>query len=245
MIPLETWYNDHVKKFNKFEMQNILNVQFFRDPPRPIIIDKSSFYSPCDGTILYQKTVTPTDQILEVKGMKYDLESLTQGQLKPDPINNPENLYDVIGVFMTFYDVHVIRMPTSGLLKWQDLDSIMSYNFPMLGVETALFANDPNYENMGLDYLFNNERRLNTIVNNKLNYKYHVVTIADEEIDCIMNYGDSGDFYEQGSRFSIIRWGSQCDMILPHDKRYNIELQGKELYHVEAGIDKLAKVRKK
>ena len=44
----------------------------------------------------------------------------------------------------------------------------------------------------------------------------------------------------QGDRFSFVRWGSQCDIILPLRKDLNIQpLIGKD-FHVEAGVDRVA-----
>ena len=39
----------------------------------------------------------------------------------------------VIGIFMSFYDVHINRIPYGGILKYKSLEPIESTNKPMLG----------------------------------------------------------------------------------------------------------------
>jgi phosphatidylserine decarboxylase len=47
---------------------------------------------------------------------------------------------------------------------------------------------------------------------------------------------------EQNSRFSLIRWGSQVDLVLPLDERFDFELLLENEMHVNAGLDKLIKI---
>ena len=44
----------------------------------------------------------------------------------------------------------------------------------------------------------------------------------------------------QGDRFSFVRWGSQCDIIMPLHKDLKIEPLIDSDMHVEAGVDKIA-----
>jgi len=48
--------------------------------------------------------------------------------------------------------------------------------------------------------------------------------------------------FAQNERFSLIRWGSQVDLILPLDERFDFELCLEDHMHVEAGLDKLIKI---
>ena len=41
----------------------------------------------------------------------------------------------VIGIFMSFYDVHINRIPYGGVLTYKHLEPIESTNRPMLAVE--------------------------------------------------------------------------------------------------------------
>ena len=230
---LEDWLNGEVAELSKLPIGELSNTFFFRDPLRPTYIDNEHFYSPADGTILYQKFVLPGEQVLEIKGIDYTLQDV----MGDKNYNNPSL---VIGIFMSFYDVHINRIPYSGTIKYNRLEPIESTNKPMLAVEKDILNKVINPNNMG--YLKYNERVLNTIYNSSLNYTYHIVQIADEDVNVIAPFKQQGDLCTQNERFSLIRWGSQVDLVLPLDKRFTFELLLKETMHVNAGIDKLIKI---
>ena len=230
---LEDWLNGEVKELSKLPVGDLSNTFFFRDPPRANHIDWEHFYSPADGTILYQKMVLPSEQVLEIKGIDYTLQDVMG-----DKDYNKPSL--VIGIFMSFYDVHINRIPYSGVIKYNRLEPIESTNKPMLAVEKDILNKVINPNNM--DYLKYNERVLNTIYNSSLNYTYHIVQIADEDINVIAPFKQQNDLCIQNERFSLIRWGSQVDLVLPLDKRFTFELLLKETMHINAGIDKLIKI---
>jgi hypothetical protein len=93
------------------------------------------------------------------------------------------------------------------------------------------------------DYLKNNERMFNKIYSPRLDYTYYLIQIADEDVDVIAHFiHDQNSLVSQNDRFSLIRWGSQVDLVLPLDKRYNFELIHSDTTHVEAGVDKLIKL---
>jgi phosphatidylserine decarboxylase len=52
---LQEWLSTEVKQLQKMPVGELSNTFFFRDPIRPNFIDHEHFYSPADGTILYQK----------------------------------------------------------------------------------------------------------------------------------------------------------------------------------------------
>ena len=230
---LEDWLKGEVSELSKFPIGELSNTFFFRDPLRPTYIDNEHFYSPADGTILYQKMVLPSEQVLEIKGIDYTLQDVMG-----DKDYNKPSL--VIGIFMSFYDVHINRIPYSGVIKYNRLEPIESTNKPMLAVEKDILNKVINPNNM--DYLKYNERVLNTIYNSSLNYTYHIVQIADEDINVIAPFKQQNDLCIQNERFSLIRWGSQVDLVLPLDKRFTFELLLKETMHINAGIDKLIKI---
>ena len=230
---LEDWLNNEVAELSKLPIGELSNTFFFRDPLRPTYIDNEHFYSPADGTILYQKMVLPSEQVLEIKGIDYTLQDVMG-----DKDYNKPSL--VIGIFMSFYDVHINRIPYSGVIKYNRLEPIESTNKPMLAVEKDILNKVINPNNM--DYLKYNERVLITIYNSSLNYTYHIVQIADEDINVIAPFKQQNDLCIQNERFSLIRWGSQVDLVLPLDKRFTFELLLKETMHINAGIDKLIKI---
>ena len=230
---LEDWLNGEVAELSKLPISELSNTFFFRDPPRSTYIDNKHFYSPADGTILYQKFVLPNEQVLEIKGIDYTLQDVMG-----DKDYNTPSL--VIGIFMSFYDVHINRIPYNGVIKYNRLEPIESTNKPMLAVEKDILNKVINPNNM--DYLKYNERMLNKIYNSFLDYTYYVVQIADEDVNVIAPFKQQGDLCTQNERFSLIRWGSQVDLVLPLDKRFSFELLLKETMHVNAGLDKLIKI---
>ena len=234
---LEDWLNGEVAELSKLPFGELSNTFFFRDPLRPTYIDSEHFYSPADGTILYQKLVMPgapcCEGIIEIKGKNYTLQDVMG-----DKDYNKPSL--VIGIFMSFYDVHINRIPYSGTIKYNRLEPIESTNKPMLAVEKDILNKVINPNNM--DYLKYNERVLNTVYNASLDYTYHIVQIADEDVNVIAPFKQQGDLCTQNERFSLIRWGSQVDLVLPIDSRYQFELLLKETMHVNAGLDKLIKI---
>ncbi len=234
---LEDWLNGEVAELSKLPIGELSNTFFFRDPLRPSYIDNEHFYSPADGTILYQKMVIPgapcCENIIEIKGKNYTLQDVMG-----DKDYNKPSL--VIGIFMSFYDVHINRIPYSGTIKYNRLEPIESTNKPMLAVEKDILNKVINPNNM--DYLKYNERVLNTIYNSSLDYTYYIVQIADEDVNVIAPFKQQGDLCTQNERFSLIRWGSQVDLVLPIDSRFSFELLLKETMHINAGLDKLIKI---
>lgn len=234
---LKEWIATDVADAEKLGISKMSNEYFFRDPPRPTYVDHEYFYSPADGTILYQKIVDPTEKIVEIKGINYTLQDVMG-----DSTYNKRSL--VIGIFMSFFDVHINRVPYGGILKYKRLDPIESTNLPMLALEKDILNKTINPNNMG--YMKNNERMINTIYSPSLDYTYHVIQIADEDVDVICHFTqEQNELYGQNDRFSLIRWGSQAEIIAPIDDRYEFELCLPDHMHVEAGLDRLFRIHYK
>jgi len=232
---LEDWLDGEVAELSKLEVGELSNTFFFRDPMRPNYIDYKHFYSPADGTILYQKFVRDaTEPIVEIKGMNYTLQDVLGNKF----YNQPSL---VIGIFMSFYDVHINRIPYAGILQYRGLAPIESTNKPMLATEKDILNAVINPNN--LEYLKYNERMLNKIYSPQLDYTYFLVQIADEDVNVIAPFiNDQNAPVSQNERFSLIRWGSQVDLVLPLDKRYDFDLVLDDEMHVNAGLDKLVKI---
>lgn len=231
---LEQWLEEDVSKCDKMSIQKLSHEYFFRDPSRPNYINHEYFYSPADGTILYQKIVQPDEKIVEIKGVNYTLKDVMGDKNFSKPSL-------VIGIFMSFYDVHINRIPYAGILKYEGKEPIESTNRPMLALEKDILNAAINPNNM--DYMKFNERMINTIYSPLLNYTYYVVQLGDEDVNVIVPFDtDQKVPYSQNQRFSLIRWGSQCDLILPLDERFDFDLCQKDTWHCEAGIDPLVKI---
>ena len=233
---LKEWLGGEVKELQKLPVGELSNTFFFRDPLRPNYIDNEHFYSPADGTILYQKVVNPGEAVVEIKGVNYTLQDV----MGDDEFDKPAL---VIGIFMSFYDVHINRVPYGGILRYELLEPIESTNKPMLAIEKDILNQTINPNN--LDYLKYNERMRNEVYIPSLNYKYYMLQIADEDVNVIAPFKHQGELCMQNERFSLIRWGSQVDLVLPLDDRFDFEVLLDDAMHVNAGLDKLVKINHK
>jgi phosphatidylserine decarboxylase len=235
---LQEWIKTDVAKAEKMSIGQLSNQFFFRDPIRPNYIDNEHFYSPADGTILYQKFIKdPSEPVVEIKGINYTLQDVMC-----DKDYNKPSL--VVGIFMSFYDVHINRIPYGGYLSYKAIDAIESMNKPMLATEKDIFNGAINPNN--LEYLKYNERMWNKIYSPSLDYAYYLIQIADEDVNVIAPFTTTqNDLFVQNERFSLIRWGSQVDLVLPLDERFDFELCLEDTMHIEAGIDKLIKIKTK
>jgi phosphatidylserine decarboxylase len=232
---LAEWIATDVEPMKDKSVRWLSEHHFFRDPPRPTYSDVSYFFSPADGIILYQKVVQAGDPIVEIKGRPYTLRDAMR-----DAAYDRPSL--VIAIFMTFYDVHVNRVPYPGLLSYRYLEPIDTYNHPMLNVEKGLLEARPALNDA--EYLCHNQRMLNRFYSVQLGQSYYVLQVADYDVDCIVAFDVRQHQPRlQGERFSQIRFGSQVDLIVPlSDRQEFISLQ-EVGHHVEAGIDPLIVIR--
>lgn len=232
---LSQWIATDVAKAEKLGISKLSNEFFFRDPSRPNYINHEYFYSPADGVILYQKFIKdPSQPVVEIKGINYTLQDVMG-----DKEYNTPSL--VIGVFMSFYDVHINRIPYGGIIHYKRLEPIESTNKPMLAIEKDILNKTINPDN--LEYLKYNERMLNTIYSPSLDYTYHVLQIADEDVNVIAPFTEQKQSLSQNQRFSLIRWGSQVDIVAPLDERFDFELIQDDHVHIEGGIDPIFKIK--
>ena len=95
---LEDWLNGEVAELSKKSVGELSNNFFFRDPLRPTHIDYKHFYSPADGTILYQKVVQPGDQVLEIKGVDYTLQDVMGDR----DYNHPSLVIGILDLLKSF-----------------------------------------------------------------------------------------------------------------------------------------------
>jgi len=232
---LREWVETDVQHQKDKPLKWISEEHFFRDPSRPVYSDCSYFFSPADGIILYQRVVEPDECIVDIKGESYSLRAAMQ-----DDVFDKTSL--VIGIFMTMYDVHINRIPYSGVLSYKELDPITTFNQPMLDVERDL-VDGLTIDLNKADYLHNNQRMLNRIYAPDLHQHYYVLQIADYDVDHITPFNlRQNAVMSQNRRFSQIRFGSQVDLIIPISDGYRFEPVQEVGTHVEAGIDPLVSI---
>ena len=232
---LVEWLETEVRPFQDKTVAWLSQFHFFRDPMRPTYSDLNYFFSPADGVLVYQCPVRPEAAIVQIKGRAYSLrEALRQPSFATPCL--------VIGIFMTFFDVHVNRIPYPGLLSYQELASIDTYNHPMLDVEKSIL-DDLRIPTESLGYLHHNQRMVNRVYSAELGGPYYILQIADYDVDCITPFDlKQNRVVSQGERFSQVRYGSQVDLIIPLSSRFDFQTLQPTGSHVEAGMDPLVKL---
>ena len=158
-----------------FAILSIYIFYFFRDPN--IIIPLDDFIvSPADGTITYiGETNNPLD------------------------IENNNEVYTKVSIFLSIFDVHVNRMPIEGTIK--EIKYI-----PGKFINATL---DKSSEQ--------NEKNIIKISNGT--YNYFVVQIAGliaRRIVCNVNKNQD---LKKGDRIGIIKFGSRVDLYLPKSNK--------------------------
>jgi phosphatidylserine decarboxylase len=232
---LGEWIESEVRPVRDKPLNWLSNEHFFRDPCRPTYADSRFFFAPADGIILYQKTVEPDDSIVEIKGRFYSV----RDALRDATYDRPSL---VIGIFMTFFDVHINRVPYPGRLSYREVDPIDTYNRPMLALEKSILQ-DLHVSTDSMEYLHHNQRVLNRIYATDLAQPYYLLQIADQDIDRITPFLlKQNQPVAQGQRFSQVRYGSQVDLIVPLSSWFELETVQRTGDHVEAGIDAVIKL---
>lgn len=233
---LQNWIDEDVERVRRKPMRWLAENYFFRDPMRPMFSDTSTFFAPADGIVLYALTTRPDAPIVDIKGKPYALRDAMR-----DPSYARESL--VIGIFMTFYDVHVNRVSYAGRIAWKELDPIDTHNRPMLDVEKAIL-DELQVDVRGASYLHQNQRMLNRIYVPALKDSYYILQIADYDVDCITPFElKQNRHFSQNQRFSQIRYGSQVDLIVPLSEKYSLQPLVEVGMHVEAGVDALIRIK--
>ena len=236
---LAEWLDTDVKDIKDKPLRWLSEQYFFRDPSRPTFSNTKYFFSPADGVILYQGTVEPGDPILDIKGKPYSLREA----LRDDEYDKTSL---VIGIFMTFYDVHVNRIPYPGRVSYRLLDPIDTLNHPMLDVEQAILDGLRLSIEDSTEYLHRNQRVVNRVDSPYLDDPYYVLQIADYDVDSITPFElKQNRPAEQGHRFSQIRYGSQVDLIVPVSSDYELQTVQPTGVHVEAGVDPLIEIKQR
>ena len=232
------WIASEVDAGRKMTIRSLSEDFFFRDPIRPRYSDSNYLFSPADGVILYQRIVSPDEPLVEIKGRDYTLQQALRN----------ENFHArclVIGIFMTTYDVHINRIPYSGVLSYQALPPLHTFNRPMLALEEEL-TRGHGFVPGNAEYLFTNQRMLNTVRAEALGIDYHILQIADLDVDTIQPFDlRQGRPVFQNNRFSQIRFGSQVDLILPLSAQFHYETLIPDTWHVQAGMDALVRLTPK
>jgi phosphatidylserine decarboxylase len=194
----------------------LLVYRFYRDPERTApVTDEHAIVSPADGEVVYVRESRGGRLPVSTKrGHDYALTELTKTTLRRDDAV-------VIGISMSFLDVHVNRAPIAGRVTVQR-------HF------AGLFGSLRRPE-----MVFENERATTVIERGPL--QVAVVQIASRLVRQIVSYVREGDDVALGQRIGVIRLGSQVDVVVPMTAALEVFVRTGD--RVRAGESVLAQVR--
>lgn len=164
--------------------------RFFRDPARVPPAGENCIVSPADGFIKYVKSITENTYPLSSKGD----ECLKLAQPFIDIL--PEQKGYLVGISMSFLDVHVTRAPIDGEITFFEH---VNGSFLSLKRPEAVSRNE----------------RVNQVVKNP-RYGVGIIHIASRLVRRIVTYAKRGDQLSLGQKIALITFGSQVDIILPN-----------------------------
>jgi phosphatidylserine decarboxylase len=190
----------------------VLLYRFYRDPQRLPPDAAGLIVSPAEGEILYvQEAPTGILPVSSKLGRAYPLEELTR-----TPLRRQEAI--VIGISMSFLDVHVNRAPIAGkvVLQRHFKGGFGSLKKP--------------------EMVFENERATTLIEGDGL--QVAVVQIASRLVRQISSFVREGESVTLGQRIGVIRFGSQVDLVLPLHPSLRVAVRPGQ--HVRAGQSVIA-----
>ena len=228
---VRTWLREQNRVTKDMTIEELSSVYCFRDPLRPIKNSSDIIYSPADGVVVdYSQEKSIHDSIYGKYG-NITLDMMTYGMI-------PESEYDVVSIFLTFYDAHIIRMPLNGVAKRINLPPYYVENRPMLDFEKDIMNSKfVSVRKELLTCFAYNERVLYSIQNPFKKEKMYLLLTADYDIDTILSFVGENQPLRQNKRLASVRYGSMATCIIP--KKWNCEFVCKENIHIQAGIDPL------
>ena len=165
--------------------------RFYRDPERVAPDRDDVIVSPADGRVLYvRRSADGNLPVSSKQGREHTLEELTK-----TPLAAKEAV--VVGIALSFLDVHVNRAPVAGEVVLQ-------------GHHKGAFRSLKHPES-----LLENERA--TTVIERDGRQVAVVLIASRLVRRIVRLVGPGDHVACGQRIGAIRFGSQVDLVLPSE----------------------------
>jgi phosphatidylserine decarboxylase len=228
---VSTWSKKAKSECKNKSIEELSSSYFFRDPIRPIKNNNELIYSPADGIILDCKEVSSIHESIFTKYNDVTLDNLSYSQIE-------DGAYWIVTIFLTFYDPHIIRIPTNGNVNRLDLPTFYSENKAMLDIENKLLNNNiANIKQELLASISFNQRVLLNIKPPMKKENYHIILTADYDIDTVVSFFSKPEFFKQNTRIASVRYGSMATCILP--QQWNINPLQKPNIHIEAGIDPL------
>jgi phosphatidylserine decarboxylase len=176
-----------------------LAYSFYRDPERTGPDRDDVIVSPADGRVIYvHEAESGKLPVSDKHGKNYMLEELTKTRLRDESAI-------VIGISLSFLDVHVTRAPVTGRVA---IHRHASGRFGSL---------------RRLEMIFENERSTVVIERNEL--QVAVVQIASRLVRRIVDFVTEGDHVKAAEKLGVIRFGSQVDLVIPKRPECTVTVQ--------------------
>ena len=176
----------------------VLAYRFYRDPERAPPAGHDLVLSPADGEVIYvRRSADGKLPVASKHGRELPLEELTRTPLASGDAT-------VVGISLSFLDVHVNRAPVGGRIVAQ-----RHYK--------GLFKSLRRPES-----LLENERATTVIEHG--GSQLAVVLIASRLVRRIVSFVREGEEVVRGQRIGAIRFGSQVDLVLPLDSVSSVEV---------------------
>ena len=152
---------------------------FFRDPDRNISDDKNALVSPADGKVIISEKINKNDYI--------------------------ENSCIKISIFMNVFNVHVNRIPFSGIIE-----------------KTIYYPG--KFFNASFDKASKDNEKNALIIRTNSGKRYALVQIAGLIARRIISRVKQGDKIKCGERYGMICFGSRLDIYVPEDTEILVEI---------------------
>jgi phosphatidylserine decarboxylase len=192
---------------------SMILLRFWRDPERLPPEEDGVVLAAADGKVIYTRTVEQGSTPLITKGERdYFLKELTGTDLLSSSAH-------VIGVEMTYLDVHVTRCPIAGQVQ---LQKRIKGKFISLRKDEAPFVNE----------------RVTTVIS-KGSLSAAVVQVASRMVRRVESYLNTGETVHAGQRLGMIKFGSLVAVVLP--RREDVTIEAKPGDRVTAGVSILAR----
>lgn len=186
-------------------------VYFLRNPKR-IIPDGNVIVAPADGTVLYIKEVKKGKIPFAVKNKK----EIPLNEINGIATELTEDAW-LVGIFMSPMSVHRNRIPMQGEIILKEYMPSTS-NLSMVKATTDILLRRVPLR----DYEFYPVNERQTIgIKTKIGNIF-IVQIADKWIKKIVCKVAIGDFVKTGQQYGMIRFGSQCDILLQKNDKLKI-----------------------
>ena len=191
-------------------------VFFLRDPVRVPPSEDNIIVAPADGKVSYIRKIKDGEVPVCIKsGEKVLLKEITKSTLE-----EIRNGY-IVGIAMSFSDVHIQRTPISGKVIDQ--------------VHVAGRFLDINFNARRL--LREAERNILTLKDPVNNITVIAIQLASNSVRRIISFVNKGENLDIGQRYGYVKFGSQVDLVFPdlNGLRFNIK-KGDKVYGGETII---------